>query len=192
MKGIRNTGLGNEVEIGSDGKVSVPSFLGALVFHRGFKLLNNSFSIPEPLPWGHQVASNWVYSLITWHFPSTTWQSRLKLRSRKIKGDEIKKGGSQRGWYIYKCPCTLPCTLTHTLSPTNAEHPHQCHMPKVCLARISVLHKMHCHWAPKVCFLWFSKYILSYWQIAPISAYPSKISYDSYAWFCFTEFWLYL
>jgi len=35
---IKNTGLGNEVEIGSDGKVSVPSFLGALVFHRGFKL----------------------------------------------------------------------------------------------------------------------------------------------------------
>ena len=40
MKGIRNTGLGNEVEIGSDGKVSVPSFLGVLMFHRGFKLLN--------------------------------------------------------------------------------------------------------------------------------------------------------
>lgn len=34
----KDTELGNEVEIGSDGKVSVPSFLGALVFHRGFKL----------------------------------------------------------------------------------------------------------------------------------------------------------
>lgn len=93
--------------------VYLPS-LGHWCFTEDLNCRINSFSIPEPVHWGLQVVSHWVHSLITWHSPSTMWQSRLKLRSRKIKGDEIKKGGSQRGWYIYKCPCSLSCyTRTH-------------------------------------------------------------------------------